>query len=329
MRRDFMVKIDFAFCPKINDYIDAIKANELWLDGFLTNEDKQTFICPGDTCSAQITCANMTKSKIEMVKAPYFLFTKKSKTIHSADCNFEQKIELLKKSQQNEVKASQENGGKIIFQTSRPQNIETIKRSTSTNSLNTTNDLTSELSLNHNHKNHKITQSNYYLLSSLINKYLIALEENDTDSTKVEIVYPNKRKYTYKLSTLFKHINNINLDKVLENKTKIFYGKASISYGESSYGESSYGESSCYWINFHESFKNSNKKVSCFINAEAISNTTNYKLKKELLLDNNVGKDLYVFAMGKVKETQNQIYINLISENLDMLAVSDEKSLLE
>ena len=315
-----MVKIDFAFCPKINDYIDAIKANELWLDGFLTNEDKQTFICPGDTCSAQITCANMTKSKIEMVKAPYFLFTKKSKTIHSADCNFEQKIELLKKSQKDEVKTSQENGGEIIFQTSRPQNIETIKRSTSTNSLNTTNDLTSELSLNHNHKNHKVTQSNYYLLSSLINKYLIALKENDTGSTKVVIVYPNNRRYTYKLSTLFKHINNINLDKVLENKTKIFYGKASISYGRSS----------CYWINFHESFKNSNKKVSCFINDEAISNnTTNYKLKKKLLLDNNVGKDLYVFAMGKVKETQNQIYINLISENLDMLAISDEKIFLE
>ena len=319
MRRDFMVKIDFAFCPKINDYIDAIKANELWLDGFLTNEDKQTFICPGDTCSAQITCANMTKPKIEMVKAPYFLFTKKSKTIHSADCNFEQKIELLKKSQKDEVKTSQENGGEIIFQTFRPQNIETIKRSTSTNSLNTTNDLTSELSLNHNHKNHKITRSNYYLLSSLINKYLIALKENDTDSTKAVIVYPNNKRYTYKLSTLFKHINNINLDKVLENKTKIFYGKASFSYGRPS----------CYWINFHESFKNSNKKVSCFINDEAISNTTNYKIKKELLLDNNVGKDLYVFAMGKVKETQNQIYINLISENLDMLAISDEKFLLE
>ena len=314
-----MVKIDFAFCPKINDYIDAIKANELWLDGFLTNEDKQTFICPGDTCSAQITCANMTKPKIEMVKAPYFLFTKKSKTIHSADCNFEQKIELLKKSQKDEVKTSQENGGEIIFQTFRPQNIETIKRSTSTNSLNTTNDLTSELSLNHNHKNHKITRSNYYLLSSLINKYLIALKENDTDSTKAVIVYPNNKRYTYKLSTLFKHINNINLDKVLENKTKIFYGKASFSYGGPSY----------YWINFHETFKNSNKKVSCFINDEAISNTTNYKIKKELLLDNNVGKDLYVFAMGKVKETQNQIYINLISENLDMLAISDEKFLLE
>lgn len=312
-----MVKIDFAYCPKLNNYIDAVKANELWLDGFLTDEDKNTFVCPGDTCSAQITCANMTKSKIEMIRAPYFLFTKRSSAIHSADCNFEEKIELLNKGKKHEVKTSQENIGEIIFQTTRPQNIETIKKSSSTNSSNATNGLNSEPSLNHNHIDHKITHSNYYLLSSLIDKYLIALKENHTDRTKVVIVYPN-RKYTYKLSTLFKHINNIKIDKVLENKTKIFYGKASFSYGRS-----------CYWINFHESFKDSNKKVSCVITDEAIKKTTNYKLKKKILLDKNVGKELYVFAMGKVKETQKRIFINLLSKNLDMLAISDEKILLE
>lgn len=312
-----MVKIDFAYCPKLNNYIDAVKANELWLDGFLTDEDKNTFVCPGDTCSAQITCANMTKSKIEMIRAPYFLFTKGSSAIHSADCNFEHKIELLKKRQKHEVKTFQENGGEIIFQTIRSQNIETIKKSSSNNSSNTTNDLDSKLSLNHNHTNHKIIHSNYYLLSSLIDKYLIALNEAHTDSTKVVIVYPNG-KYTYKLSTLFNHINRININKALEKKTKIFYGKASFSYGKS-----------CYWINFRELFKNSNKKVSCVINRETIENTANYELKKKLLLDKNVGKELFVFAMGKVKETQNQIFINLISKNLDVLAVSNEKFLLE
>ncbi len=83
-----------------------------------------------------------------------------------------------------------------------------------------------------------------------------------------------------------------------------------------------------YWISFQELFKTSKKKVLCFINAETIKNTVNYQFKERNLLKNNVDRELYVFIMGKVKETEKNVYINIDPNNLDMMAVSIDDILL-
>ena len=46
-----MAKIEMAFSLEINDFVDAIEANELWMEGVL--EDKKAFICVGKNCSAE------------------------------------------------------------------------------------------------------------------------------------------------------------------------------------------------------------------------------------------------------------------------------------
>ena len=52
-----MAKIEKAFSLEINDFVDAIEANELWMEGVL--KDKKAFICVGENCYAGITCKNM------------------------------------------------------------------------------------------------------------------------------------------------------------------------------------------------------------------------------------------------------------------------------
>ncbi|MFR0611680.1 hypothetical protein ACLUW2_04365 [Limosilactobacillus balticus] len=313
-----MVKIDFAYCPKIGNCIDAVKANELWLDGILNDSDKRKFVCPGKTCSAQITCANMDKTKIEQVRAPYFVFTKRSETVHAPKCDFEEQVELLREKQDSETRISQENCDQISFRMNRPEDTKTMKLSISSYLSNEDkNDDNRELP-EAEHAKRQITHSNYYLLSSLIDKYLIALKEDKLDRVRVLIEYPEKG-YTYKLSTLFKRIHNIGITKDLKGKTKIFYGKASIKYNRDKTG---------YWISFQELFKTSKKEVLCFINAETIKNTVNYQFKERNLLKNNVDRELYVFIMGKVKETEKNVYINIDPNNLDMMAVSIDDILL-
>ena len=41
-----MAKIETAFSLEINDFVDAIEANELWMEGVL--KDKKAFICVGE-----------------------------------------------------------------------------------------------------------------------------------------------------------------------------------------------------------------------------------------------------------------------------------------
>lgn len=170
------------------------------------------------------------------------------------------------------------------------------------------------------HTEQQTTHSNYYILSSLIDKYLIALKENKLDSEKVNIEYPEGT-YCYKFSTLFKKIHSIEIDKSLERKTKIFYGEASINPSKSS-------NQSGYWVVFKELFKNSKKKILCFIDNEIIQNTVNYQFKERIILKNSINKTLYVFIMGKAKETVKNIYININPRTLDMMEISNDDILL-
>ena len=52
-----MAKIEVAYSLEIEEYVGAIEANELWIDGKL--KDKKAFICAGKDCYAGITCKNM------------------------------------------------------------------------------------------------------------------------------------------------------------------------------------------------------------------------------------------------------------------------------
>ena len=78
-----MAKIETAFSLEINDFVDAIEANELWMEGVL--KDKKAFICVGENCYAGITCKNMDTFASDRKRIPHFIMSQ-HENMHSNSC---------------------------------------------------------------------------------------------------------------------------------------------------------------------------------------------------------------------------------------------------
>lgn len=100
------------------------------------------------------------------------------------------------------------------------------------------------------------------------------------------------------------------------SKTRIFFGKAKICKNKK-------GE---YWVNFEETLSNDERKVCCVISQQIIDNTLSKNASKKLL-DCFLYKDnTYCFAFGKLKETKDRIYINILTLNNVSLNVRDSNN---
>ena len=62
--------IDIAYSIEINDYLDPDRAYEYYWTEII--KDKKGFECPGDNCSAQITCANLDEDRQNMRMVPHY-----------------------------------------------------------------------------------------------------------------------------------------------------------------------------------------------------------------------------------------------------------------
>lgn len=72
-----------AFSLEINRFVDAIEANELWMEGEL--KDKKAFICVGENCYAGITCKNMDTFASDRKWIPHFIMSQHENR-HSDSC---------------------------------------------------------------------------------------------------------------------------------------------------------------------------------------------------------------------------------------------------
>ncbi len=77
------MSIEEAYSLEIDQVIDAEIAYDLYWSGKL--KDKQNFICAGDNCQAQITCANMETPEQNLKQVPHFRMP--SSQVHSKDCS--------------------------------------------------------------------------------------------------------------------------------------------------------------------------------------------------------------------------------------------------
>ena len=156
-------------------------------------------------------------------------------------------------------------------------------------------------------------KSHLYLVHTLVTKYLYGLKNGTLAQIIVNVSYPGSKKiYPTPLNKLFINIKNISLMSREASKTRIFFGKAQISKNKK-------GE---YWVNFEETLSNDERKVCCVISQQIIDNTLSKNASKKLL-DGFLYKDnTYCFAFGKLKETKDRIYINVLT--LDHLAYTSE-----
>lgn len=156
-------------------------------------------------------------------------------------------------------------------------------------------------------------KSHLYLVHTLVTKYLYGLKNGTLAKIKVNICYPGSKKiYPTPLDKLFKNIKSTPFVSEEAWKTKIFFGKANISKNKK-------GE---YWVNFEEPLYNDERKVCCVINQQIIDNTLSKNAFKKLLEGFLYKENIYCFAFGKLKETKDRIYINILT--LDHLACTTE-----
>ena len=305
-----MAKIDLAYSLEIDEVIDAMEANEMWIEGRLF--DKKAFVCPDPACDAKITCKNMDTYAEKRKMNPHFIMASRT-NMHSPKCQINKENKLNVYTKENHTVNGQNPviGKKVCFHLVRPKNHGIVNKVNVNNHDKKENEYDKKRS-NYNNSN-KERKSNYYWLNSLV---WFFVESNKSDKTKidsVEIDFGKGRKYTYSLDNLFKKIST---EKEITEKDRnhyIYYAKAKI-YKR---------QDSSYSIIFLDKFLDSQKQVKCIIHKDLISNCRYGKNNKLSLLDSAIGKECYVYVLStkNVSEKYKTVFLNI--ENLDSVAISE------
>lgn len=305
-----MASVDYALSIELGEELTASEAHEKYFMGILS--DKTLFECRDENCHAQITCVNMDKPQHKMKMREHF----KVYGQHSEKCEEVKRTKDVNRNYKTgEGTESPELEEEITFSMERlPSHKET--------QINKYNDDFSEGQSVENKvinkekkgaKRNDSRKSHLYLVHTLVTKYLYALKNRTLTQIKVNISYPGSKKiYPTPLNKLFKNIKSTPFVPEEAWKTKIFFGKANISKNKK-------GE---YWVNFDEPLYKDERKVCCVINQQIIDNTLSKNASKKLLEDFLGKKNTYCFALGKLKETKDRIYVNILT--LDHLACTTE-----
>lgn len=303
-----MAKIDTAYSFEINDVIDAMEANELWIDGIL--QDKRAFKCIDENCDAKITCKNMDTFADQRKVNPHFIMSSRENK-HSAICKvykeYEEKI-----SQRGQIKeeTSQYIGKKVCFHMQRPENHRIIEHSVINNEKNNVNDI--ERNNKRNRENDKDYISNYYRLNSLIWNYIDAYKRGTIEQDMVKIDLGGNKEYTYSLNRLFKRIKNENEVTDRDKNHYVYYGKGKV-FPRDDGG---------YDLVFCEKFLDSEKRVKCIIKKMVIDMCMHGKVNKINILKSAIRKErfIYVLSSKNTNEKYNMVFLNI--KNLDCVAIS-------
>lgn len=304
-----MAKIDIAYSFEIEDVIDAMEANELWLEGVLKN--KRAFKCIDKNCDAKITCKNMDTFADERKMNPHFIMSNR-KNMHSSVCKvykeFEEKVS--KRMEIKEEGASQHIGKKVCFHMERPENHRIIGHNVINNEKNNVIDIVEKKKKTR--ENGKKHNSNYYWLNSLIWYYVEAYKKGTTEQDTVEIDFGGNKKYTYSLNRLFRRIKNENEITDRNRNHYVYYGKG-IVFLRNDGG---------YDLVFFEKFLGSEKRVKCIIKKTALEACIYGKENKMNILKSAIGKErfIYVLSSKNINEEYNVVFLNI--KNLDCVAIS-------
>lgn len=299
------MSIEEAYSLELNKVVDAEIAYDYYWQGKLI--DKHQFICPGDNCQAQITCACMDIEEQDLKKNPYFMMP--SSQTHSDKCSLyydEQQISHIEGSSSNSLRVNKNKSSKEKFSFSRPKTDSDIDGSkeppnTKVNSKSSGNG--KGYSKGNNIKR-------MYSLRPVISNWIKYRQANTLDKNYIDI----EREISYK--NLFKGIYNLNLDYYLEENL-IFYGKAFIDKLKNGN----------YKITFLEYFKviidDEEKKIrpSFFISKKMIDNypikrLLETRLKKIEENKQNIGS-VFIYSKPILKNK----YINFKIDSLDLVEI--------
>lgn len=305
-----MASVDYAWSIELGQELTASEAHEKWFMGMLS--DKTMFECRDENCHAQITCVNMDKQQYQMKMREHF----KVYGQHSEQCKETKKNkEVNRKYKMGARTEAPEIEEEITFNMERlPSHEETQidKHDDGLSKGKTVENKVVKKTAGGVKKNGS-RKAHLFLVRTLITKYLYGLKNGILDKIIVNICYPgNKKVYRTPLDVLFINISNISLKSSEASKTRIFFGKAQVNKNKKEE----------YWINFEKTFMNDERKVCCVISQQIIDRTLSKNASLKLLDDSLYRSNIYCFAFGKIKETKDRIYINILT--LDHLSCTIE-----
>lgn len=305
-----MAKIELAYSLEIDDVVDAMEANELWLEGVLI--DKRAFECASKNCDAKITCKNMDTFADSRKVMPHFIMANRENK-HTFLCEIYKEYverEGIRGKRKGEGKANSI-GRKVCFHMERPESHRIINRTALENEKQKGQDSKNEIK--EAVKKRKNRNSNYYWLNSLIGYYVNSYMEGTTHQDKVDIDFGKNKTIEYRLDKLFKRISNEIEITDKEWYHYVYYGKGRV-FARNDGG---------YDIVFGEKFLDSKKDVKCVISKKLIENCQCGRTNKISLLDKAKGKErfIYVLSSRNVDDVKGKVYLNV--RNLDCIAISE------
>lgn len=305
-----MASVDYAWSIELGKELTASEAHENWFMGVIS--DKTMFECRDKNCHAQITCVNMDKQQYQMKMREHF----KVYGQHSEKCEEVKKSkDVNRKHKIGTGTEAPELEEEITFNMERLPSHEETQIAKNTDGLLEGQEVENKIIKKETKSTKKSgsRKSHLYLLHTLVTKYLYGLKNRTLDKIEVNVCYPGSKKiYKIPLDKLFKNIKNTLFVPADSWKMKIFFGKANISKNKN-------GE---YWVNFEDTFDKDDRKVCCVITQQIIDDTLSKNASKKLLDVFLYKEDTYCFVFGKLKETKERIYVNILT--LDHLACTTE-----
>lgn len=305
-----MAMIERAFSLEIHDFVNAIEANELWMEGVLS--DKKAFVCVGEGCIAGITCKNMDKLAADRKQIPHFIMSQ-HENMHSDSCEVFREIEEIESNRNIKTKEARRGNEReeICFNMIRPERHRIMEYSLNAGQKEIIDEIKERKKKEQ--RDNQARKINFYFLPSLVSSFVNALRNGAIYENEVKINFDNIHSYTYKLGYLFKRIEN---DSEITDKDKnhyVYFGKGRIFQRDDG----------GYDILFSNCFAGSDKKVKCVLSNKLIEECRVGRIYKLNMLKSAIGKERYIYVLSNknVSNQYNTVYLNV--KTLDCVAVSD------
>lgn len=307
-----ILALDIAYSVEVDDYIDPDRAYDLFWSGVIT--DKKKFLCPGDGCVAQVTCANLDGDVQDMKVVPHYRIY----GAHSEQCEIFNNVPLDLQHEDSasvkEEKRSLEESIVDVFLTERPASYYDENKS----------DYHAPEKSIKKHQRIKSTSGSVlrengcvghvYSVRTMVSRYIRYRKDGTLVHRKVNI---QGKDVSY--SSIFKCIWEQNLEK-LPDFPVVYYGWAFIN-------KLPFG----YQIKFKKHFKNGNEEypTTVMIYDNLIAS---YKIKKLVLtriekINKKASPTAFVFIYGKpviTKSKAGKEYANFSMKNLDMIDINQD-----
>lgn len=310
-----VMPLDIAYSLELEDFVDADKAYEFYWSGLITN--KKAFICPGDNCQAQVTCANIDEETQNMRVVPHFRIYGE----HGEKCEIFNKIPL----KIMELMSREGNGEKKSVELSVVDSFVLI-RPPSYYEIRDKNDnlKKDELKKKINYKSKNLTYtlmqtgfiSSVYSVRTIVSRFIRYSADKSIDNRLINI---SGKSVPY--ASFFKLIWEQGIESLPEHSL-IYYGWAYVDRYEKGYK-----------IKFKKGLKNKLGvilPVSFFIGNELIEKYPIKKLvMKRIASISSMSKPtafVFIYGKPKLKESAktSKEYINFSLYNLDMVDVNKD-----